>query len=80
MSEFVNINGKNVYIPNNEVIIEEIEKHMGYDFSEFIRQIFEAYEVENEHFKDTLKEIRSFVQQYHYNLSESICDLIDNVI
>ena len=46
MSEFVNIKDKTVYIPNNDVIVEEIEKYMGHDFSEFIRKHFEAYEAE----------------------------------
>lgn len=95
MSEFVNIKDKTVYIPNNDVIVEEIEKYMGHDFSEFIRKHFEAYEAENEHFRDALNEILSIVQQYQYSveyknepfsrkqvfkLLENICDLIENMI
>ena len=113
MKEYVNINGKNVLIFNDDSIIEQIEKHMGHDFSEYIRNIFEdtertnyieklkfdsdfeAYEAENESFRDTLNEISSIVQQYQYNvehknepfsrkkvfqLLENICDLIEGVI
>ena len=113
MKEYVNINGKNVLIFNNNCIVEEIEKHMGHDFSEFIRDKidsveeskyleelkfnsdFEAYEAENESFRDTLNEILSIVQQYQYNvehknepfsrkkvfpLLEKICDLVNEVV
>lgn len=47
MSEFVNIKDKTVYIPNNDVIVEEIEKYMGHDFSEFIRHKLEDMEETN---------------------------------
>ena len=55
MSEFVNIKDKTVYIPNNDVIVEEIEKYMGHDFSEFIRKHFEAYEAEKWTFQRCFK-------------------------
>ena len=44
MSDFVNINGKNVYIFNDDSIVEQIEKYMGYDFSEFIRDKIDSVE------------------------------------
>ena len=47
MSDFVNINGKNVYIFNDDSIVEQIEKYMGYDFSEYIRDILEDTEQTN---------------------------------
>lgn len=47
MKEYVNINGKNVLIFNNNCIVEEIEKHMGHDFSAFIRNILDNAEESN---------------------------------
>ena len=113
MSDFVKIKGQNVYIFNDDSIIEQIEKYMGHDFSEYIRNIFEdtektnyleklkfdsdfeAYEAENECFRNTLNELLSIVKQYKrdveskkepfsrkrvFKLLEIICDLIENVI
>lgn len=47
MKEYVNINGKRVLIFNNNCIVEEIEKHMGHDFSEYVRNILDNAEESN---------------------------------
>ena len=47
MSDFVNIKGQNVYIFNDDSIIEQIEKYIGHDFSEYVRGIFEDTERTN---------------------------------
>ena len=67
MKEYVNINGKNVLTFNNNCIIEEIEKHMGHDFSVFIRNI-----LDNAEESDRLVELK-FNSDFEVYESENEC-------